>query len=236
MVEHLRGLNPRKATGLCTRFLKEISAAVAPSLTLINQASLNQRLVPDGWRKANAAPIFMTGDRSKASNYHQVSHTPVCSKLAENIIHSHLMTHFEDNNTLKDYQHGLCKNRSREAKSKTQQLVWTNKHRSILFYPISLRRSTNWPTSDSFASCTITLIWRPSLNTALDSELYHCSDIWSPLRNRPSTAPVSGVLVYQRPIKQGQGQREAVRWWLPPIQKREFMLWMFYSESGETFM
>ena len=118
VVKLLHGLNPHKATGpdgLSTRFLKEMSAAVAPSLTLIYQASLDQGLVPDDWRNANVAPIFKKGDRSKASNYRPVSLTSVCSKLVEHIIHSHLMTYFEDNNTLTDYQHGFRKNRSCEA-------------------------------------------------------------------------------------------------------------------------
>ena len=38
-----------------------MAAAVAPSLTLLYQASIDQGLVPDDWRQANVAPIFKKG-------------------------------------------------------------------------------------------------------------------------------------------------------------------------------
>jgi hypothetical protein len=52
---------------------------------------LLQGLVPEDWRRADVAPIFMKRDCSEASNYRPVSLTPVCSKLVEYIMHSPLM-------------------------------------------------------------------------------------------------------------------------------------------------
>jgi hypothetical protein len=64
MAKRLRGSNPREATvphGLPTALLKKVLAAVAPSVTLLYQALLDQRLVPEDWMEANAASIFKKG-------------------------------------------------------------------------------------------------------------------------------------------------------------------------------
>jgi len=52
-----------------TRFLKEFSTQLAPCLTTIFQASLEQGIVPIYWRKAFVVPIYKKGDRSYPANY-----------------------------------------------------------------------------------------------------------------------------------------------------------------------
>ena len=79
------------------------------------QASLDQGKVPNEWRKANIVPLFKKGDRAKPSNYRPVSLTSICSKVLEHIIHSSIMSHFDELNILTDYQHGFRKRRSCES-------------------------------------------------------------------------------------------------------------------------
>ena len=114
----LDGLNPNKASGpdqISSRFLKSMSAAVAPILTIIFQASIDQGKVPDDWKLAFVTPLFKKGDRAKASNYRPVSLTSVCCKLIEHIIHSQVISHLERHNILADEQHGFRKKRSCES-------------------------------------------------------------------------------------------------------------------------
>ena len=54
-------LNPSKSGGpdeIPPRFLKELANDLAPSLTLIFQASLKQGTIPDDWKIALVVPVF----------------------------------------------------------------------------------------------------------------------------------------------------------------------------------
>ena len=53
---------------------------MAPLLTLIFQASIQQGTVPDEWKKANVVPIHKKGSRSDLGNYRPVSLTSICCK------------------------------------------------------------------------------------------------------------------------------------------------------------
>jgi len=60
----LSNLDPQKAGGpdyIPTKFLKEFSTQLAPCLTIIFQASLEQGIVPIDWRKAFVVPIYKKG-------------------------------------------------------------------------------------------------------------------------------------------------------------------------------
>ena len=63
--------------GLPARFLKEMATDLAPSLTLIFQASLRKGDVPDDWKKAQVVRIHKNGDRSFPANYRPISLTSI---------------------------------------------------------------------------------------------------------------------------------------------------------------
>jgi len=68
----LSNLDPQKAGGsnnIPTRFLKEFPTQLAPYLTIIFQAFLEQGIVPIDWRKIFVVPIYKKGDRSSPANY-----------------------------------------------------------------------------------------------------------------------------------------------------------------------
>ncbi len=114
----LSGLNPHKAMGpdqVHARFLKEVAVELAPALTQLYQATLDQGKIPEEWRKALVTPLFKKGERAKASNYRPVSLTSICCKLLEHIIHHHIMDHFDLHHVLNDAQHGFRKRRSCET-------------------------------------------------------------------------------------------------------------------------
>ena len=67
----LEYLDAHKAPGpanIPPRLLKDTADLMAPLLTLIFQASLNQGLVPDNWKKANVVLCHKKGPRNSPSN------------------------------------------------------------------------------------------------------------------------------------------------------------------------
>ena len=111
----LSDLEIHKATGpdeIPARLLKGLATELTPVLAVFFQASLNQGIIPDDWKKANVAPIFKKGDRSKPENYRPISLTSVTCKVLEHIVLSNVMTYLEDHNVLSDAQHGFRKKRS----------------------------------------------------------------------------------------------------------------------------
>ena len=114
----LRGIKAHKATGpdaIRARLLKEAADQLAPILTTIYRASLQQATFPEEWKKANVVPTFKKGDHSAASNYCPVSLTSIASKVMEHIISSQVMRHLDINDVLHDAQHGFRKRRSCET-------------------------------------------------------------------------------------------------------------------------
>ena len=123
VVKLLRNLNPHKAGGpdnIRPKFLREVAEELAPALTLLFQASLDQGQIPSDWKEGLVTPIFKKGERSKASNYRPISLTSICCKVLEHIVHSNVMTHLDKFAILSDAQHGFRKRRSCES-----QLVTT---------------------------------------------------------------------------------------------------------------
>jgi len=88
---------------------------IAPSLTFIFQASMQQCALPVDWKEANVVLLFKKGDKAVASNYRPVSLTCICSKLLEHIVYSHVYAHLIKYNILCDQQHGFCQGRSCET-------------------------------------------------------------------------------------------------------------------------
>ena len=115
VLELLRALDIHKANGpdgIPAHLLKETCAKIAPSITVIFQASMQQCVLPIDWKAANVVPLFKKGDRAVASNYRPVSLTCICSKLLEHIIYSHIYAHLTKYSILYNQQHGVCQGQS----------------------------------------------------------------------------------------------------------------------------
>jgi len=114
----LLNIQPNKASGpdnLPARFLKEVANEIAPALSIIFQASLDQGYLPDIWKTAAVVPIYKKGSRTNPSNYRPISLTCICSKILEHIVHSVISKHLEHYQILSDEQHGFRKGRSCES-------------------------------------------------------------------------------------------------------------------------
>ena len=114
----LANLDPSKASGpdgIPARFLKDMANDLAPSLTLIYQASLQQGRIPDEWRKALITPIYKNGDRSCPANYRPISLTCIVCKTLEHIISTSIYNHLEEYDILCPEQHGFRRRKSCET-------------------------------------------------------------------------------------------------------------------------
>ena len=112
----LSTLDQNKATGpdnLPGLILKECSAEIAPSLTLLLNLSLQSGTVPDMWKHANVIPVFKKGDKNQISNYRPVSLLSITSKVLERAI----LNKFQDRifNHINKCQHGFTRGRSTET-------------------------------------------------------------------------------------------------------------------------
>jgi len=59
-------------------FLKEVSVEIAPALTMIIQASLDQGILRHIWKSGAIVPVYKKGSRTECGNYRL---TCICSKI-----------------------------------------------------------------------------------------------------------------------------------------------------------
>jgi len=141
----LTNLDPHKAAGpdgIPSKLLKETASQIAPLLTFIFQASLNQGKLPSDWKSANITPIHKKGKRTDPSNYRPISLTSICSKTLEHVIYSSIFSHLETHKILDDCQHGFRTHRSCETQligaiTDFQQCLNNRKHIDAIFLDFS---------------------------------------------------------------------------------------------------
>ena len=68
--------------------------------------------MPDDWKLANVTPFLKKGSKSLPCNYRPISLTSVVCKMLETLIRDKLVNHLEENNLLKNTQHGFQYKRS----------------------------------------------------------------------------------------------------------------------------
>ena len=98
-----------------TNLVKQLAQQLAPALTLLYQASLDQGQLLEDWKIANVIPVFKKGNRSHPSNYRPISLTSICCKILEHIVYSNVLHHLQKYNILCEEQHGFRSGRSCET-------------------------------------------------------------------------------------------------------------------------
>ena len=87
--------------------LKFLRDEITTPLTILFQKSLDDGMIPDEWRDANVTVIHKKGSRAEPGNYRGVSLTSVLGKLHERMVKNEIDSHIENNNLMKDSQHGF---------------------------------------------------------------------------------------------------------------------------------
>ena len=115
VIKALDKINGNKTPGpdcKAPRVLKEEKFQICKPLSVMFNKSLNTGKIPYDWKLANVTPIQKKGDKSLPSNYRPISLTSVVCKLMESIIRDQLVTFLEENNLVKNSQHGFRNKRS----------------------------------------------------------------------------------------------------------------------------
>ena len=101
--------------GVPARVLKHCADSAAPVLQKMFQASIDNKYLPQDWRKANITPIYKKGDKSCPANYRPVSLTSIPCKVLEHIIYHHIFAHIDRHDLLSDARHGFRRRRGCET-------------------------------------------------------------------------------------------------------------------------
>ena len=111
--------------GITGRTLKTYAVSLAPSLTVLLNASISQSVFPEEWKKANVVPIWKSkGSKSDPSNYRPISIIPVMGKILEKIVVKQLNTHCNDHNIIPVEQFGFREKSSVELTLLSATEVW----------------------------------------------------------------------------------------------------------------
>ena len=94
------------------RVLHEVKFQISKPLSILFNKSLALGKVPLDWKSANVTPIFKKGEKSHPGNYRPISLTSVVCKLLETVIRNNMVKFLEDNQFMKDSQHGFRNKRS----------------------------------------------------------------------------------------------------------------------------
>ena len=99
--------------------------SISYPLSLIFQDCIKSCIIPQQWKDAIIAPIFLKGDRSLAKNFLPVSLTSVTCKVLENIIVIQISEHLKANSLTCPAQHGFNAGHSTVTNLLETLNVWT---------------------------------------------------------------------------------------------------------------
>jgi len=110
IADKLHALRPDKSAGddnLSPRFLKDLSAEIATTVSLIFRKSLDTSCVPRDWPTAVVSPLFKKGRRSEPENYRPVSLTSQIIKVIESVLRDEIVKHLDKFTLIKQSKHGF---------------------------------------------------------------------------------------------------------------------------------
>ena len=111
--------------GLHPRPLAEMAAQLAEPFQALFSTSLEEGILPQGWKDGNVTPIFKKGKKHQPGNYRPVSLTSIPCRVMK-LVTNEIIEHLINNILLSKFQHGFIK-----ARSCTTQLLavlddWTD--------------------------------------------------------------------------------------------------------------
>ena len=97
---------------ISSRVIKDIFSNFPEIVVKIFNTSLRTGLVPESWKSATVIPLKKEGNSPDVNNLRPISLLPIQWKLLDKIVHTRLMSHFDDNNLLDIKQGGFRQNHS----------------------------------------------------------------------------------------------------------------------------
>ena len=103
----LKTLDTSKSPGpdvLHPRPLAEMAEQLAePFQALFSTLSLEEGILPQGWKDGNVTPIFKKGKKHQTGNYRPVSLTSIPCRVMEKLVRNEIMEHLINNNLLSKF-------------------------------------------------------------------------------------------------------------------------------------
>ena len=96
----LKGLSPRKATGLDdlpARFIRDGAEGIAYPISYIINLSIKTGVVPDEMKTARVIPLYKKNSKLEPGNYRPVSILSTLSKILERAVHIQLEIYLKEN-------------------------------------------------------------------------------------------------------------------------------------------
>ena len=115
VIQSVSKLQDNKAAGvdgLNSTFVKKCIEGISRPVTEIFKESIRTGEIPQDWRDAYVTAIFKKGVKTDPGNYRPVSLTSQICKMLEKIIKEEIVSYLEENELLKDTQHGFRRGRS----------------------------------------------------------------------------------------------------------------------------
>nr|CAD2193483.1 unnamed protein product [Meloidogyne enterolobii] len=92
--------------------LKNISIILAPYLSELFRASLDEGIIPDIWKKSLVIPSFKKGEKSNPLNYRPISLTCCSCRIMEKILVKNIINFLENKKFFSSDQFGFIRRRS----------------------------------------------------------------------------------------------------------------------------
>lgn len=104
--------NTEDVWGISVKVMQSIIYAIAPHLTVVFNACVDECVFPDLMKYSKVVPLFKSGSKDELGNFRPISVLPVLSKVFEKIVLNQLLSHFNRNKLLHTQQFGFTRGRS----------------------------------------------------------------------------------------------------------------------------
>ena len=136
MFQALSCLCVRKSTPgkISNRIHRQISGALAASLTALYNRTLESQCLPQEWKEATVIPLYKgKGDRADPFNYRPISLLNGVAKVCESLLSRQVYCHVEEYNLISPKQFGF-----RRQRSAVDQLIYVTSTVSSALDSLSL--------------------------------------------------------------------------------------------------
>ena len=124
--------------GIGPNILKNCKESISVPLCIFWRKSLDNGSIPKEMKEAHVKPILKKGPKKLSENYRPVSLTSHVIKIFERVVKVNLVNFMEENNLLKNFQHGFRKKRSClteliDYQNEILQAVLDNKNMDVIY-------------------------------------------------------------------------------------------------------
>ena len=93
--------------GISTSICKDVMKNLSDHIVHVFNCSIRTGIFPYEWSKGCITVIPKGGKLSNPSNWRPITQTSIFAKIFEKLIHKRLLSYFDDDDILTDYQYGF---------------------------------------------------------------------------------------------------------------------------------